>query len=165
MPKKTDPAAALANARPMPKSPDHPDAAIFALAKQCAAAAKALDEASRALEQAEGRCRHLATPPKAEEAREGFQSGLTEAKRDLCKANDDYDDLAERLANMPAATMDGAFAKARVMRRAFMDDDKDLGEQFLDNLRDHMRRLGSDDAAFAMSLARDLIQLAEIAGA
>ena len=56
--------------------------------------------------------------------------------------------------------MAGAFAKARVMRRAFVNDDTDFGEAFVDNLRQHMRTLGPDNEAFAMSLARDLIQLA-----
>ena len=62
---------------------------------------------------------------KDEEARENKISGLTEAKRRYHEAGDTYDELAERLAVTPATTVAGAFAKARVMRRAFaIDDDK-----------------------------------------
>jgi hypothetical protein len=212
----------------MPKSTDHPDAAIFALAEQCAAAAKALDEARAAYDQAEKRCRDLVTPPvivrtekdkqlglyvgnrvgtaygrddipalyalvransvitdasqkdditawsraceildalrdlKAEEAREGFRSGLTEAKRRDHEAADVYYDLVERLALTLATTVNGAFAKTRVMRSMFLDDDEEeFGERFVNDLTKRMRRQGLDDEAFAMSLARDPIHLAD----
>lgn len=207
---------------------EEPDSAIFALAKECAAAAKMVDEAMIAFDQADRRCRYIANPPviirtekdkqlglyvgnragsaygdadvpalralvracvivdnrsrveesqaweraseilaalrdlKDEEAREGFDSGLTEAKRSFHQAQDAFDELAERLAKMAAATMEGAFAKARVMRRAFLAEGADFGERFTDNLCQHMRKLGPDDEAFAMSLARDLIQLAAV---
>ena len=56
-----------------------------------------------------------------------------------------------------ATTVAGVFAKARVMRRAFVDEGD---EAFVDDLRQQKRMYGPDDEAFAMSLARDLIQLA-----
>ena len=52
-------ATVRAKARSTPKSSGHPDAAVFALAKELAAAAKAHHETKSALEQAEGRCRSL----------------------------------------------------------------------------------------------------------
>ena len=98
---------------------------------------------------------------KDEEAREKTISGLTEAKRRDQEAGDAYEELAKRLALTSATTLAGVFAKARVMRQEFVDNDLEfLGEGFVDNLNRHMRRLGPDDDAFARSLARDLIQLA-----
>jgi hypothetical protein len=221
MPNKTS----RAKAQPIHQ---HPDAAIFALAEQCAAAVKAIDKAMPIFDQAEARCRHLATPPviirtekdkqlgfyvgnragtaygredvpilralvrrysiahaasdfdvwqracdilealrdlKKEEAREGFESGLTEATRSYYQAQDAYEELTERLARMVATTMEGALAKARAMRRTFIDDDQDLGEQIAGKLKEHMRRLGPDEDALAISLAHDLIQLADKAAA
>jgi len=40
--------------------------------------------------------------------------------------------------------------------RAFLDEDKDFGEAFNDNLRRALRRQRPDDEACAMNLARDL---------
>jgi len=39
---------------------------------------------------------------------------------------------------------------------AFLDEDKDFGEAFNDNLRRALRRQRPDDEACAMNLARDL---------
>ena len=121
--------------------------------------------AARAEQTTHVQCRQLSldhmTRLKDEEVRENVVSGPTEARRRYHQAGDAYDELAERLATTSATTVAGAFAKARVMRRAFaIDDDKAFGEAFVDKLRERMRTLGPDDEAFAMSLARDLIQLA-----
>jgi hypothetical protein len=91
---------------------------------------------------------------KEEEAREGLESGLTNAKRCFATAVDDYDDLAERLLNTPVKTIEGVLAKARVMRHVI--DAVDIGAV----LQQRMRRMGPDDEAFATSLARDLISCA-----
>ena len=62
---------------------------------------------------------------KDEEAREKTISGLTEAKRRDQEAGDAYEELAKRLALTSATTLAGVFAKARVMRQEFVDNDLD----------------------------------------
>jgi hypothetical protein len=96
---------------------------------------------------------------KEEEAREGVESGLTDAKRCYAAAVDAYDDLAERLLNTPAKTIEGVLAKARTMQHVYLD--VDVGAA----LQERMRRMGPDDEAFATSLARDLISCASPGGA
>jgi hypothetical protein len=90
---------------------------------------------------------------KEEEAWEGVESGLTDAKRCYAAADGAYDDLAERLLNTPAKTIEGVFAKARVMQHVYLA--ADIGA----DLQERMRRMGPDDEAFASSLSRDLISL------
>jgi hypothetical protein len=91
---------------------------------------------------------------KEEEAREGVESGLTDANRRYVVAADAYDNLAERLLITPAKTIEGVLAKARVMQH--VSDAVDIGAA----LQQRMRRMGPDDEAFATSLARDLVSLA-----
>jgi hypothetical protein len=91
---------------------------------------------------------------KEEEAREGVESGLTDAKRRYDAADDAYDNLTERLLNTPAKTIEGVLEKARVMQHVYVD--VDIGAA----LQERMRRMGPDDEAFATSLARDLISCA-----
>ena len=69
-------ATVRANARSMPKSSDQPDAAIFALAKELAAAAKAYDETMHAIEEAEERCRSITSPPVIMRTERDKQLGL-----------------------------------------------------------------------------------------
>ncbi len=96
-----------------------------------------------------------------DEEREEIRSGLAEAKRTHYPAVDVHDDLVERLAKTPASTLEGALAKARAMRRTFLGQAEDFTERFNDNLRSRMRRVGPDQEACALSLARDMIALAE----
>jgi hypothetical protein len=96
---------------------------------------------------------------KEEEAREGVESGLTDASRRYVAADDAYDNLAERLLNTPAKTIDGVLAKARVMQRVSLA--VDIGAA----LQQRMRRMGPDQEAFATSLAHDLISCAGPGGA
>ena len=100
-----------------------------------------------------------------DEEREELKSGMAEAKRAYYPAADVLDDLVERLAKTPASTIEGVLAKAGVMRRTFLGDREDFTEGFNDNLRRRMRRMGPDQEACALSLARDLIQLAAMEGA
>ena len=90
---------------------------------------------------------------KEEEAREGVESGLIDAERRYHEADDAYDDVAERLLMVPAKTLDGILAKARVLRRVSEAIDLRAG------LQKRMRHTGPDDEAFATSLACDLISL------
>jgi len=98
---------------------------------------------------------------KDEEEREGPASGLTEAKRRHAAARDVLDHLAERLAQLPAVTIGGVFAKARVARRAFLEENTDLAEHFEAKFRKRLHILGPDDGSMALSLARDVIRLAD----
>ena len=91
---------------------------------------------------------------KKEEDREGVESGLADASRCSVTADDAYDDLAERLLNTPAKTIEGVLAKARVVQHVSFDVDISAA------LQERMRRMGPDDEAFATSLARDLISCA-----
>ena len=83
-------ATVRANARSTPKSSDHPDAAIFALAKELAAAAKAYDETLDALEEAQGRCRFITDPPVIIRTENDRQLGLYVGNR-VGSAYDDDD--------------------------------------------------------------------------
>jgi hypothetical protein len=83
---------------------------------------------------------------KEEEAREGVESGLTDASRRYVAADDAYDNLAEQLLNTPAKTIEGVLAKARIMQHVSLD--VDMGAA----LQERMRRMGPDDEAFATSL-------------
>lgn len=90
-----------------------------------------------------------------EEAREKVVSGQADARRRLEAADDAYVEITERLLRMPATTVDGVLAKARLMEREC------LSAEGLDrNLERSLRRLGPGQEAFASSLARDLIHLA-----
>jgi hypothetical protein len=98
---------------------------------------------------------------KEEDAREGWTSGMTEAKRRHDVANDAYEDLVGRLVKKQAATIEGALAKARSMRRSlFCDDEESSTENFNAKLKYALDRLGPDGDACALSLARDLVHLA-----
>jgi len=88
-----------------------------------------------------------------EEAREGIESGLTDATRRYHAASDAYDHLAERLLAMPAQTLEGAFAKVRVFSLHFSGNVDE-------NLRERLRIMGEEHETVALSLARDLIRLA-----
>jgi hypothetical protein len=212
-------ATVRASARTSPKSTNHPDATLIALAERCVVAAKASAAAGETFDQAEVRYQSLETPRviirtekdktlglyvgnragtpyvredvpvlralvransilesgcsesievwtrakqildalrdlKEEEAREGVESGLSEARRCYYAAQDAYEGLAEGLAKMPATTIEGVLAKARLMRHVFLNVD------FGATLQEGLRRMGPDQEAFAMSLARDLFSLA-----
>jgi hypothetical protein len=219
-------ATVRANARTLPKATKHPDAAIFALAEQCIAAAQVRAETGDALEKAEERCQSLrpSNPPevlrrtekdkrlglyvgdrlgtmynredipvlralvrsgsilyfdgrsnievylrardilkalrdwKDKEAclaREEHESGLTDAQNRHYEAINSYDDLAEQLLKMTAATVDGVLAKARAGRHNF------LTEESLDkDLRDRFECIGTEYEAFTISIARDMLRLA-----
>jgi hypothetical protein len=220
-------ATVRADARTLPKGAQHPDAAIFALAEQCIAAAQVRDETGDALGKAEERCQSLrpSNPPevlrrteqdkrlglyvgdrvgtmynredipvlralvrsssifyfdgrsnnieghrrardilkamrdwKDEEARlarEAHESGLTDAENRHYEALNSYNDLAEQLLKMAAATVDGVLAKARAGRHNFLTEeslDKDLQEQ--------LNCIDQPYEAFTISIARDMLRLA-----
>jgi hypothetical protein len=92
---------------------------------------------------------------KEEEAREGVESGLADATSRWTTADDAYDNLAERLLITPAKTIEGVLAKARVLQHVSFDVDMSAAFQ------KRMRRMGPDGEAFASSLARDLVLLAD----
>jgi hypothetical protein len=72
------------------------------------------------------------------------------------EAMDSHDALAEQLLKMTAATVHGVLAKARVLRRDF------LTEESLDaDLQEQLDRIGPQSEAFTISIARDMLRLAD----
>jgi hypothetical protein len=89
---------------------------------------------------------------KEEEAREKIELGLAEARRRDSEAHEAYQHLAEALVMTKAATIDGLFAKAQLIRHLFADAD------VVFNLKERVCRLGpDDDENLAISVACDLI--------
>jgi hypothetical protein len=205
------------------KSARHPDAAIFALAEQCAAVAKRLEKSREAVDQAEERCKHIDTPKALyrtarDAARKLFvgeaigyynreeigqirvlyrrlmredvsigadefktydrcreimetwadwndrkgteeaRSGLTDALHKVRAISDEFDDVSAQLAKARASTIEGVLAKARGLRSAFREE-----EEIAEAIDTDLRRFGADDMIFGLSIARDLLALAEAA--
>jgi hypothetical protein len=82
------------------------------------------------------------------------QSGFAAVKGAYADAMDRFDDLASRLAAIPAETIEGVFAKTRALIGVFPDDDA-----MVDAIRMNIRSYGADDDSVALSLARDLVRL------
>jgi hypothetical protein len=92
--------------------------------------------------------------------REKERSGVAAANRAWDEATDKSDDIAERLARMPAATIEGVLAKARATQYAFIGDAA-LGAK----VREDLHLYGPEQEAFATSFARDLIRIVKSEGA
>ena len=92
--------------------------------------------------------------------REEARSGMTAANRAYDAAADRFDDVAARLARIPAATIEGVLAKTKATLYVFADD-IDLARKIWGDLHDY----GPEQDAIATSLARDLIRLVKSEGA
>jgi hypothetical protein len=91
---------------------------------------------------------------RAEVEAEETRSGLSEANKAFSDADDELDALSAQLANTPALTIEGIFAKSAAMRFPFPED-----PWLSDRLRDDLRRYGPDEGSLALSLTRDLLGL------
>ena len=202
---------------------DHPDAALFAMAEECSAAASECEKAIDYLNLVEAEyepvpapdaimktkrdaelglyigsgdrsygesgiaairvlCRTIAhghpTPQSCEAykrskeileawtawreafTREEERSGIAAANRAYDVAANRFDEIAERLARTPAASLEGVLAKTRATLHVFIDD-LALARKIWDDLHIH----GPEHDAIATSLARDLIRLVKSEGA
>jgi hypothetical protein len=92
--------------------------------------------------------------------REEERSGIAAANRAYDVAADRFDEIAERLARTPAASIEGVLAKTRATLHVFIDD-LALARKIWDDLHIH----GHEHDAIATSLARDLIRLVKSEGA
>ena len=88
----------------------------------------------------------------AEEAR----TGLAEVQRASVQASDEGEHLAERMARLPVSTLEGLLAKAAALQEYLPPI-----EGISDRIREDMLLYGVDEEALALSLARDVLALAQ----
>ena len=88
----------------------------------------------------------------AEEARTGV-AGVRDA---LAEASGDGDILAEQMASLSASTLDGLLAKAAALQKHLPPV-----EDISDKIREDVLLYGFDQEALALSLARDVLALAQ----
>jgi hypothetical protein len=88
----------------------------------------------------------------AEEAR----TGIAEVQRASVQASDEGEHLAERMARLPVSTLEGLLAKAAALQEHLPPI-----EGISDGIRDYVLLYGVDEEALALSLARDVLALAQ----
>ena len=93
---------------------------------------------------------------RAEVDADEVRTGATKARDALAQASDEGDMLAEQMASLQAATLEGLLAKAAAVQEHFLPV-----EGISDKIRENVLLYGFNHEALALSLMRDVLTLAQ----